>query len=125
VAIASSFVSNYVVHLFSLKSYPGESYKERAVAMVATLFYPSFGLLRAVDQIRCGFAGNIKTLSRRQDELQQAQNAGALCMVVRSIDWRPSAQLVGHDITFVRLHVNDVGFSSLVDVCFTNDNYVK
>lgn len=77
VATVSYFISIYVACSFSLNSYPGGPYKERATKMVATLFYPSFGLLRAVNQTRCGYAGEVTTLLRRQDDLQQAQHAGA------------------------------------------------
>jgi hypothetical protein len=87
--MAAFFLTNYVAHLFSLKGYAAETSKGRVVTMATALFYPAFGLLRALEFIRHWYTGGIQTLWRRRNELERTQNAEALYMVVTSWDGEP------------------------------------
>jgi hypothetical protein len=76
------YVGNYIAHVATVKSFPGESVFSIFIAMIAALFFPTSGIVR-------GLAAIIKLSIIEPDPLQAAARAGALCMVVRSKTWTP------------------------------------
>jgi hypothetical protein len=80
--IALFFLGNYIAHAATLKPYPGEAISEMISSMVVTLLFPPSGAVRGLHSIFCA-AIFIK------DPLKRAARAGALCMVMRSVDWKP------------------------------------
>jgi hypothetical protein len=66
-----------------VKPYPAETILELAVAVVLALFFPSSGIIRALDSI----IRHSRLL--KKDELQRAARADALCTGCRSRDWKP------------------------------------
>jgi hypothetical protein len=86
------FLANYFAHCATVKSYPAETNAELAIAVVLALFFPSSGVIRALD--------SILRHSRlvRANEVQRAARAGALCMVVRTAEWEPQPGDVIRDI---------------------------
>lgn len=85
-SIASFFISNYVAHAFTLKQEPGQLMLVNLFAALAALAYPAFGIARAIRSLLIAAKRPFKT---RRTPLERARDAGALCVVVRSSDWRP------------------------------------
>lgn len=81
--IVSFFIVNYVTHCVTIRQFPGEPITEVVPSMIAALLAPGSGLWRAVNAIiRC-------PRFRKLTELRRAATAGALCIVVRTEDWKP------------------------------------
>lgn len=80
--VVTYFATNYIAHAATVKSTPGEGAISMAFNTFMALCFPMFGLLRALNAIARGarFGGS---------ELRNACRAGALCMVVRGLEWRP------------------------------------
>ena len=80
--VATFFLANYVAHAVTLKSLPGESTISVLRNVVCSLLFPISGVRRAVNAIsqRAIFA---------KTPLEAAAKAGALCMVVRTLEWKP------------------------------------
>ena len=80
--VISFLATNYVAHAATVKSTPGEGTAATVCNFFLALCFPTFGLMRALNAIARGarFGGS---------EIKNACRAGALCMVVRSPDWRP------------------------------------
>jgi hypothetical protein len=76
------YVGNYVAHVATVKTFPGESIISCCIGMIAALFFPTSGIVR-------GLAAIIRLSIIEPDPLQAAARAGALCMVVRSNTWTP------------------------------------
>jgi hypothetical protein len=78
------FVSNYFAYCATVKTYPGASPVEIAVASALALFIPSSGIIKAIDSMlrRARFR-------KKRNPLEQAARAGALRMVVRNGHWLP------------------------------------
>ncbi|KAK4458613.1 hypothetical protein QBC42DRAFT_349472 [Cladorrhinum samala] len=74
---ATFFATNYLIHVATIPSAPGETWIETVSKMIACLLLPSFGITRAAPRI-AALAG------RERDDLLRAKKAGALCMVIRS-----------------------------------------
>lgn len=74
--------SNYVLHALSVRSLPGENTYSATAFKLCCLLIPYTGLRRGLCLISraSNFAGN---------DLQCAARANALCMVIRTADWRP------------------------------------
>ncbi|EUC40753.1 hypothetical protein COCMIDRAFT_107939, partial [Bipolaris oryzae ATCC 44560] len=81
--VITFFATSYIAHAATVKSTPGEGTVSIAFNTFMALCFPMFGLLRALNAIARGarFGGS---------ELKNACRAGALCMVVRNPEWRPS-----------------------------------
>jgi hypothetical protein len=77
------FAANYVAHCLTIKFYPAETLKEKAIAVAGALLFPASGLSRAIEAIRQ------RSRLRKVNPIERALIAGALCMVVRSRTWRP------------------------------------
>lgn len=74
--------SNYVLHALSVRSLPGENTYSTTAFKLCCLLIPYTGLRRGLCLISraSNFAGS---------DLQCAARANALCMVIRTADWRP------------------------------------
>jgi hypothetical protein len=84
-SIVVFLLANYVAHCATVKAYPGESTGSLVRATFFALLQPVSGTLRAVDSIRR------HSRLKGTNDLQRAARAGALCMVVRTSDWKPQA----------------------------------
>jgi len=82
--IALFYLGNFVFHAGTVRSHPGESIRSVIFAMILALLFPTAGVIRGLDAIY-GIA------AFRKPPLQRASRIGALCMVVRSRDWKPNA----------------------------------
>lgn len=80
--VLTFLATNFIAHAATVKSTPGEGAVATALNTLLALCFPMFGLLRAINAIarKARFGGS---------ELKNACRAGALCMVVRSPEWRP------------------------------------
>ena len=76
------FALNYASHAATVKSRPGQTYMHTARDVVLSLLYPYAGLMRALE--------SLARSSWTTNDLTKAARAGALCMVVRNKDWKPS-----------------------------------
>jgi hypothetical protein len=76
------YLGNYIAHVATILSLPGESRSSKIRVSVAALLFPVSGLLRGLITI-------LTYASFGKTDLQRAARAGALCMVVRNQDWRP------------------------------------
>jgi hypothetical protein len=83
-SIALFYIANYLAHCVTVNTYPGETIPEWIIAIIWALFVPSSGVTRALDSIF-----RHSRLLRKEDDLQRAVRAGAICMVCRSKNWTP------------------------------------
>jgi len=97
---------NYIVHVFTTRSSPGESLPQFIVFRLITLFMP-YVQLRRVHLLLMALPAFVRA-RRDKNELELAKWAGALCVVVPSPGtyettsvWRPSVDEV-HYATIVR-----------------------
>ncbi|KAI4249389.1 MAG: hypothetical protein LQ352_005670 [Teloschistes flavicans] len=76
------FFANFVLHALSVRSLPGENAIASTAYKICSLLVPYTGVRRGLCLIlrASNFAGN---------DLQSAARANALCMVIRSPEWRP------------------------------------
>ena len=76
------FFGNYLTHAATVKSQPGDSTSQTVISILTALVCPSSGISRALSALfRCS--------RTKKSELDQALQAGAVCMLVRSSNWRP------------------------------------
>lgn len=80
--VAKFLLANYIAHAATLKSLPGESTSSVLRNIVCSLLFPVSGVIRGVKAI-CQCATFAKT------PLEAAAKANALCMVVRTSEWKP------------------------------------
>lgn len=81
-SIAKFFLGNFVAHIVTVKSVPGEKLPVTICNLVLAFLFPTSGLMRGLNAIaRCVKFG--------KSELDKACRAGALCVVVRNSTWRP------------------------------------
>ncbi|PMD14889.1 hypothetical protein NA56DRAFT_754538 [Hyaloscypha hepaticicola] len=81
-SMATFVVGNFVAHIATVKSMPGEKLPITVCNLILALLFPTSGLMRGLNAIaRCVRLG--------KSELDKACRAGALCVVVRSSTWRP------------------------------------
>ncbi|PMD52780.1 uncharacterized protein K444DRAFT_542740 [Hyaloscypha bicolor E] len=78
------FLGNYVAHAATAITLPGERWQVAVATAAGALFFPTSGVFRGIARIT-SFAVFGK------NDIYTAARAGALCMVVRSRDWRPNA----------------------------------
>ncbi|KAF8883538.1 hypothetical protein BD779DRAFT_1539409 [Infundibulicybe gibba] len=78
------YLGNYIAHVATIKEYPGESGIDFMVNAIVAILFPTVGMARGIDAIIRHPQVRVKG-----GELQRAARAGALCMVVRSPDWKP------------------------------------
>jgi hypothetical protein len=95
--IASFFLGNYFAHAATVRTYPGEGGTSTLLAMLGALLLPTSGFLRGLTSImRLGtFYGrqfSLKELwkaAMSTPDYRTAAASGALCMLVRTPNWRP------------------------------------
>ena len=85
VDIASFLLFNYIAHGATVVSYPGERSYFTAIIVLVTIFSPKIGVKRALNLIIRHPRSSIKV----KDDLKVALRSGALCMLVRSPNWKP------------------------------------
>ena len=83
VDIASFLLFNYIAHGATVVSYPGERASFTFSVVVTAILFPTTGVKRALNLI---FRHPRLT---SQNDLDVAARSGALCMLVRSRDWKP------------------------------------
>jgi hypothetical protein len=88
------FLANYVAHVATIKSYPGQTASQTALRATLALFYPFSGIAAALFALTSRFGGKFKKSSSK--ELDRAVHAGAFLVVARSREWQPQA---GEEIT--------------------------
>jgi hypothetical protein len=76
------FFANYVAHAATVKSIPGEPALLAIWALLCALLFPVSGVMRGVDAI-------LQHAVTARTPLEAASKAGALCMVVRTKEWKP------------------------------------
>ena len=76
------YFANYVLHALSVRSLPGEDLLTSIAFKFACLIVPYTGLRRGL----CLIA---RAANLTRNDLQSAARANALCMVIRTKDWRP------------------------------------
>jgi hypothetical protein len=81
-SIAVFYLGNYVAHAATIYTYPGEGSFSTIRSIFIALLFPAAGVAR-------GLNGIFRHASLCQEsQLRVAARAGALCMVVRSSDWK-------------------------------------
>ena len=75
------FLTNYIAHCVTLKTYPGEDLVDTAVAVFLALCFPASGIIRALDALQR------HSRFTKGHELQRAARAGALVTIVRNKYW--------------------------------------
>ena len=74
---------NYGSHTVTIRSRPGQIFYHTARDIMVALLCPFSGVLRAIDSFRrCSWPS--------EENLMKAARAGALCIVVRNAEWRPT-----------------------------------
>jgi hypothetical protein len=76
------FLVNYALHAMTVTSVPGEKFHSALLYNLGALLLPLSGAVRGIDAIRRGALFGAT-------QLEQAQRAGALCVVARDYGWRP------------------------------------
>ncbi|KAF8868530.1 hypothetical protein BD779DRAFT_1384050, partial [Infundibulicybe gibba] len=74
----------FLMHVATIKGHPGESGIDFMMNAIVAILFPTVGMARGIDVIVCHPQVQVKG-----GELQKAARARALCMVVRSSDWKP------------------------------------
>jgi hypothetical protein len=82
VGLLTFLAGNFVAHIATIKSSPGDTLSITIFNMVLAFVFPTSGLMRGLNEIaRRVMWGN--------SEIDSACRAGALCVVVRNSSWRP------------------------------------
>ncbi|KAI1096785.1 hypothetical protein F5B19DRAFT_5143 [Rostrohypoxylon terebratum] len=80
--VALFYLGNYVAHAATVRVSPGEPISDRIVNSIAVLLFPQAGVMKGLNAIfRCAVL--------EKSPLQRAARSGALCMLVRTPEWRP------------------------------------
>ncbi|CZR56266.1 uncharacterized protein PAC_06154 [Phialocephala subalpina] len=89
------YLANYAAHAVTTRSLPGEGNSSVAMTVVIALFFPAAGAFR-------GILGIVSLAIFRSNDLEKAARAGALCMVIRTPEWKPQDRDKLHN-TILRL----------------------
>ena len=93
--MATFILANFVAHAATVKTRPGEPAVSVFIALVCALFFPGFGTARGLDAIfRHAITG--------KSALQKAKQAGALCQVVRTSNWKPRSGDIVQDVRVIK-----------------------
>ena len=90
--IAKFLLFNYVAHGATVVPYPGEPPSDMLLRGVEAILFPTFGVSRALNFIirRPLLAFKFKWWPlRAMNDLEVAARSGALCMLIRSSNWKP------------------------------------
>ena len=96
--VAAFFLANYLSHAATAKTLPGETMWSQFYSIVFALLFPTSGVFR-------GLRGIFQHAVLAKSPLEAASRAEALCVVVRSRDWKPRD---GDRIRGIRLSPNEV-----------------
>ena len=88
--VFSFMLANYFTHAATTQTLPGEPLYHQMLNFVTAFLFPAAGVSRGLNSIARGI---LVTTSRNEADLDRAAAAGALCMVVRTNEWRPVAGL--------------------------------
>lgn len=88
------YLGNFFFHAATVKPYPGEATIDLIVNVVSAILFPTIGVIRGLNSIvRC-------SIFTAKGGLQRTARSGALCMVVRSRDWKPKTRnIIGSMVT--------------------------
>jgi hypothetical protein len=75
-------ITNYIAHAFTIRFSPGYSAFYTIMFSLKALIFPCFGLLTACRTMEL-------LALREHDPLKRALEAGALCTVARTKEWKP------------------------------------
>lgn len=76
------FFANYILHALSVPALPGEKFYSSLVFKFCCFLLPYTGIRRGLGLI-------LRASNLSSNDLQRAARAQALCMVIRTSDWRP------------------------------------
>jgi len=82
IPVLQFIITNYIAHVFTIRFNPGYRPFYISIFAVQALVFPCFGLLMA-----CRTLENLAYLE--DDPLDCALEAGALCTVARTKEWKP------------------------------------
>jgi hypothetical protein len=100
-SLATFYATNFLAHIATVQSTPGDKWPLTAFDMVLALLFPTSGLMRGLNAIVRNFSSSflarkivakifrIKRWRHDETSLEKACKAGALCVVVRNANWRP------------------------------------
>jgi hypothetical protein len=110
IPILQFVITNYIAHAFTIRFSPGYGAFYTTIFSLKALIFPCFGLLTACRKM--------ELLARCQDDpLKCALEAGALCTVARTKEWKPEE---GDDIWLPCVPPNSV---SLVVTLIVKQDY--
>jgi len=92
IPVLQFIITNFVAHAFTVRFSPGYSVFYTMIFSLKALVFPCFGLLTA-----CRSMENHTLLGK--DPLNRALEAGALCTVARTEEWKPED---GDDILLLK-----------------------
>lgn len=98
--VISFFLGNYIAHAATVITYPGEPVSVVIFNMILAILLPSTGAARGVYAI-------LRHAALYKDPVKQALRARALCMVVRSPDWKPTSGEQLHSLSFLSKELRD------------------
>lgn len=98
--IASFFLGNYLSHAATVVSFPGESKYVLIMNMLLAIVFPAMGAAR-------GLLAIVRHAATISDPVQQALRSRALCMVVRSQEWKPEHDETIHSLVYVPKELRD------------------
>jgi hypothetical protein len=83
-SVAVFFLGNYLSHAATVIAFPGEANHFVVLNMILAVLSPAMGAAR-------GLLAIIRHAALYRDPIKQALRSRALCMVVRSDEWKPRA----------------------------------
>ncbi|CAL5871086.1 uncharacterized protein PFLUO_LOCUS5332 [Penicillium psychrofluorescens] len=92
--VATFFLGNYISHAATVITFPGEPWQVVALNMLLAIVFPGMGAAR-------GLLAIIRHAALCKDPIQRALRSRAMCMVVRSKEWKPSSGQKVHSLTFL------------------------
>ncbi|KAJ5832209.1 pogo transposable element [Penicillium riverlandense] len=92
--VATFFLGNYISHAATVIAFPGEPWHVVTLNMLLAILFPGMGAAR-------GLLAIIRHAALCKDPIQRALRSRAMCMVVRSKEWRPSSGQKVHSLSFL------------------------
>ncbi|KAJ5620594.1 hypothetical protein N7510_004578 [Penicillium lagena] len=92
--VATFFLGNYISHAATVIAFPGEPWYIVALNMLLAILFPGMGAAR-------GLLAIIRHAALCKDPIQRALRSRAMCMVVRSKEWRPISGQKVHSLSFL------------------------
>ncbi|KAI2473840.1 hypothetical protein F4781DRAFT_427076 [Annulohypoxylon bovei var. microspora] len=112
--VALFYLGNFVAHAATVRVSPGEPLLDRIVNSIAVLLFPQAGAMKGLNAIfRCAVL--------EKSPLQRAARSGALCMVVRSPEWKPMPGESIQGLSYMGLETAKQFKKSYLSVKFNNN----